>query len=105
MREYTNSRDIEGYKKLFTALQQQLPAHIRGDFTEEEQAFECQYIAIKEHKACLFRVKSYQKLNFDHRMELHALFLGQKPEFNLQSTEVAVKAFFHHLSKQFVTDM
>ena len=54
----------------------------------------------------MFRVKAYDNgRSFDHRMELHALFLGQKPEFNLASTEVAVKAFFSHLCKSFVTDM
>ena len=76
-----------------------MPAYVRGDFTEKEQAFECQYVTIREHNACLFRVKSFEKLQFDHRMELHALFLGQKPELNLEQTEFTVKAFFRTLSK------
>ena len=42
VREYTNPRDTEGYTRLFTAMMQQLPAYVRGDFAEEEQAFECQ---------------------------------------------------------------
>ena len=106
MREFTNSKDPESYRKLFDALQQQLPAYILGDFPEREQAFECQYVAIREQNACLFRIKSYEKLNFDHRQELRALFLGQKSDsFSLGSTEVAAKAFFSYLCKQFVTDM
>ena len=36
VREYTNPRDIEGYTRLFTAMMQQLPAYVRGDFAEEE---------------------------------------------------------------------
>lgn len=99
MREFTNKRDPKGYSRLFNALMQQLPAYVKGDYEEEEQEFECQYIAIKEHKACLFRVKRSHKETENHRQELHALFLGQKPEFNLSSTEQAVKAFFSYLCK------
>ena len=100
VREFTNSKDPEGYTRLFNALAQQLPAYVRGDFKEEEQGFECQYVTIREHKACLFRVKATkQHPKFDHRQELHALFLDQKPDLNLQSTELAVKAFFNYLCK------
>ena len=53
----------------------------------------------------MFRIKSHQRLAFDHRKELHALFLGQKPDFNLESTEKLAKAFFGYLCKQITTDV
>ena len=41
IREFTNSKDPAGYRRLFNALLLQLPANVLGDYPEKEQAFEC----------------------------------------------------------------
>ena len=73
---------------------------MRGDHDEKEQTFQCQYIAIKENNACLFRMKQVQTSKSQVTEEMHALFCGQ-PEFSLSGTEVAAKALFSLLRRKF----
>ena len=104
LREYTVTKTLEQKEKichLFNVLIQQLPAYVRGDHDEKEQSFTCQYIAIKENKACLFRIKQlYHSGKNISSYEMHALFSGQQ-EFSLGGTEVAAKALFSLLKRKF----